>query len=278
MSRVLLILLSLCLCAAARAQQEGEVRAPFVTTPPEVVQRMLAIAGTGPGDTVYDLGSGDGRIPIAAAQRYGARGVGIELDADLVERSRQNAAAAGVAERTEFHVEDVLLADLSKASVVTIYLLPSLMARLAPRMLEELRPGTRVVTHAFVFPSWKPDRVEKVRVAGGSYGQAEESTVMLWVVPAQARGRYAAADAAGQWQLAVHQNFQQIEVEGTLGGQPLRIDAARLSGSAIEWSGSAETPQGTLPLRFAGRVSADRILGELRLGDRASAFAAFRQR
>ena len=265
----------------AGAQSEGEVRAPFVTTPAEVVERMLALAGTGPRDLVYDLGSGDGRIPIAAARRFGARGVGLELDPALVEKSRQAAREAGVAERTEFRVEDVLRADLAPASVVTIYLLPSLMAQLGPRLLYELKPGTRIVTHAFVFPSWKPDRVERVVLAERRFGQSDESTVMMWVVPAQARGRYGAVagpQPTGEGRLEIAQNFQEIEIEGSLAGQPLRFESARLSGNEITWSGSARTAQGDRPMRFSGRVLADRILGEMQLGSGAAVpFAALRQ-
>ena len=117
------------LAAAAAAGQETEWQPPFITTPPEVVERMLALARTGPGDLVVDLGSGDGRIVIAAAQKFGARGLGIELDATLVERSRQAARTGGVADKVSFVQGDVLVADISRASVVPIYLLPALMAR-----------------------------------------------------------------------------------------------------------------------------------------------------
>ena len=275
-SSALTLITLLCglLAGTAGAQSEGVVRAPFVTTPPEVVARMLALAGTGPGDTVYDLGSGDGRIPIAAARLHGARGVGLELDPALVEKSRAAATAAGVAERTEFRVEDVLAADLRPASVVTIYLLPSLMDRLSTRLLYEARPGTRIVTHAFAFPSWKPDKVETVKLPDSRYGRADQSTVMLWVVPAQARGRYRANDASGPWSFTIHQNFQEIELEARLGSAPLRIDAARLSGAEIEWRGSVELEGRPVAVSFRGRVSTDRMLGELQVGGQARPFAA----
>lgn len=125
---------------------------------------MLRLAGTGPSDVVMDLGSGDGRIVIAAARTFGARGIGIEIDARLVAQSRDLARRASVAERTEFLLEDIRKADLSKASVVTIYLLPFLIDQLQPRFLDELRPGTRIVTHAFGMVGWAPDRRETVRV------------------------------------------------------------------------------------------------------------------
>src|ERR1051325_7036291 len=123
-------------------------RAPFICTPDEVVPRMLELAGTRADDLVVDLGSGDGRIVIAAAKKFGARGLGIELDSALVEKSRENARRANVAERVSFVQGDVLATDISKATVVTVYLLPGLINRLQPRF-EQLPPGTRIVSHAF---------------------------------------------------------------------------------------------------------------------------------
>jgi precorrin-6B methylase 2 len=233
-------------------------RAPFITTPSEVVERMLRLAGTGPSDFVIDLGSGDGRIVIDAAGKFGARGLGIELEPRLVEQSRDNARRAGVAERVSFVRGDVLLADISQASVVTVYLLPSLIGRLQPRFLDELKPGTRVVTHAFHMTGWKPDRIEKMKVTGPREGQGDESTIFLWVVPAKARGLW----RSGDWQLRIHQNFQEIEIEARLNGRPIQVSAARLSGSDITWQA-----EGTL---FKGRIDGERIDGELSRDGRAS--------
>src|SRR5256885_2975340 len=132
----------LALATAAHAD-ENDWRVPFITTPGDVVERMLELAGTQSDDLVADLGSGDGRIVIAAARKYGARGLGIELDQKLVDESRENARKAGVADRVSFVQGDVLAADFSKASVVTVYLLPGLIGQLEPRFLSELKPGTR---------------------------------------------------------------------------------------------------------------------------------------
>ena len=201
--------------SAAPGQYDGIVAAPFVTTPSDVVDRMLALAGTGPTDYVVDLGSGDGRIVIAAAKKFGARSLGLELDPKLVALSRESARAAGVDGLAQFRVEDVLRADFSQATVVTVYLLPWLMAQLSPVFLDGLQPGARIVTHAFVFPSWKPDRIEKVRLAVPHPSQGDESTIFLWIVPAKARGAWRAASPGGDWRLQVDQNFQEIEVEET---------------------------------------------------------------
>jgi SAM-dependent methyltransferase len=231
--------------------QEGEQRPPFVTTPSEVVMRMLRLAGTAPADLVADLGSGDGRIVIAAAREFGARGLGIELDPGLVEKSRANAKAAAVADRVSFVHGDALLADISKASVVTVYLLPQLINRLQPRFLAELSPGTRIVSHAFAMTGWKPDGVETIRLAQRHQGQGDESMLYLWIVPASARGTW----QGGEWRFRIEQNFQQVDVEGARAGRAVPITDARLSGRDISWDAAGA--------RFRGRIDGARIVGEL---------------
>jgi SAM-dependent methyltransferase len=237
--------------AALACAQEGEQRAPFVTTPSDVVMRMLRLAGTGPADLVADLGSGDGRIVIAAAREFGAHGLGIELDPGLVEKSRANAKAAAVADRVSFVHGDVLLADISKASVVTVYLLPQLIERLQPRFLEELAPGSRIVSHAFAMRGWKPDRAETMRLAQHHPGQGDESTLYLWIVPASARGTW----QGGEWRLRIGQNFQEIEVDAAHGGRTVPVTGARLSGRDIAWDAAGAG--------FRGRIEAERMAGEL---------------
>jgi precorrin-6B methylase 2 len=235
-------------CFAVNAE-EGARTPPFITTPDEVVERMLELAGTHRGDLVVDLGSGDGRIVIAAARRFGARGLGIELDARLVERSRDEARRAQVADRVAFVHGDVLVSDISQASVVTVYLLPGLIDRLQPRFLGELEPGTRIVSHAFSMVGWKPDRVETVRLTQPHPGQGDESTLYLWIVPAEVRGLWHGAGS----QLKIHQNYQEIEIEGAT--------RASLSGRDISWEADGAN--------FRGRVEGDRISGELERNGRA---------
>jgi SAM-dependent methyltransferase len=234
---------------AGAAQAQDQEQAPFITTPSDVVVHMLRFAGAGPADLVADLGSGDGRIVIAAAKEFGARGLGIELDPKLVEESRRNAAAARVADRVRFVHGDVLRADFSKASVVTVYLLPSLINRLQPRLLDELEPGTRIVSHAFAMVGWAADRSQTMRISGRHAGQGDQSTLHLWVVPAKARGRW----AGDGWELLVHQNFQQVEVEARRDGKALPVTRPVLSGRALSFEVA-----GT---RFEGRVEAARIAG-----------------
>jgi len=248
---------ALFLALAAHAQ-DPEVRAPFITTPEDVVERMLALAGTGAADLVVDLGSGDGRIVIAAARLHGARGLGVDIDAKLVEISRDNARRAGVANLVEFQERDVLLTDLSRATIVTLYLLPSLIDRLQPKLLDELRPGARIVSHAFAMKGWKPDRVEKVRLRSPHLRQGDESTIYLWIVPARARGFW----RGGEWSLRVQQNFQEIEIEASAGGRTVPVTEARLEGTSISFSGAG--------FSFRGQVGANAITGEMTRAGRAS--------
>src|SRR5262245_44897326 len=214
---------------------------PFVTTPPEVVERMLQLAQVRPDDVVIDLGSGDGRIVLAAAQKFGARGVGIELDAELVAKSRESARIAKLEDKVSFVQGDVLVADISRASVVTLYLLPPLMVKLQPRFLTELAPGTRIVSHAFTMTGWPPDHREVVKVQLRHPAQGDDSRLHLWIVPAEVRGVW----RGGGQELRIQQNFQQIDVDGA--------SRARLSGRDISWVRNG--------VEFKGRVEGDRIVG-----------------
>ena len=230
--------------------EDTEGPTPFITTPDEVVERMLELAGTRADDVVMDLGSGDGRIVIAAAGKYGARAVGVELDERLVALSRENARRAGVQERASFEQGDVLATPLARASVVTVYLLPQLMGQLQVRFIDELKPGSRIVSHSFTMAGWKPDRAETMRIVRRHPGQGDESTLYLWIVPADVRGRWEAPD----FSLRINQNYQQLEIEGA--------SAAQLSGVEIAW----QSPSGS----FQGRVEGDRIRGNLVTADGAS--------
>ena len=167
----------LLLLGPAFAQSRGAAPdVPYIPTPQPVVEAMLKAAAVTPADVVYDLGSGDGRIVITAAKQYGARGVGIELDPALVTQARQHAAAAGVADRVRFVTQNLFDADLKPATVVTLYLLQSLNERLRPKLVRELRPGTRVVSHVFnMGPEWPPAQTLTV----------ERSRIFLWSIPAR---------------------------------------------------------------------------------------------
>ena len=146
----------------------------YVPTPQEVVDRMLTIAKVTKKDVIYDLGSGDGRIPITAAQKYGARGVGIDINPERIQEANENAKKAGVTARVKFLNQDLFTTDISEATVVTLYLLPELNVKLRPQLFKQLKPGTRIVSHAFDMGEWKPEQV--VQTQGGS-------TIYYWVIP-----------------------------------------------------------------------------------------------
>ena len=159
---------------AQDAPSENKKIVPFVPTPQEVVDKMIELGGVKKGDTHYDLGSGDGRIVISAAKK-GAKGVGFEIDPDLVKESQENIKKAGVENLAEIRHQDILTVDLSPASVVTMYLLPDVNLKLRPNVLSQMKPGSRVVSHAFDMGDWKPDKTEKIN----------GRTVYLWIVPAK---------------------------------------------------------------------------------------------
>jgi protein-L-isoaspartate O-methyltransferase len=162
--------------AATALSLSGQTLAPYVPSPPEVVERMLALAKVTKEDVVFDLGSGDGRIPITAAALYGARGVGIEIEPRLVGEAQARARAAGVAHLVEFRQADVLTSDISEATVVTLFLLSSSNARLRPMLTRQLKPGARIVSHAFSMgPGWPPDAVDRFTSPRG-----DEITLYLW--------------------------------------------------------------------------------------------------
>lgn len=181
--RSLLLFLALLLVAAVAAgAQETTVKkkdpdVPFVPTPERVVDEMLRMASVTNKDVLYDLGSGDGRIVITAAKRYGARGVGIDIDPERIREANENARKAGVTHLVKFIEGDIFQADISEATVVTLYLLPAVNLQLRPKLLRELRPGTRIVSHNYDMGDWQPQRTRRLQVNGS------EHVVYLWTVP-----------------------------------------------------------------------------------------------
>jgi cyclopropane fatty-acyl-phospholipid synthase-like methyltransferase len=182
--KLLVVLLTLAVANLAalnslRAQDsifENKKIVPYVPSPQYVVDKMIELAGVKPGDLVYDLGSGDGRIVITAARR-GAKAVGFEIDGDLVGESRANIKKAGVEALAEIHHQDILTVDFSAATVVTMYLLPDVNLQLKPNLLSQLKPGARIVSHSFSMGDWQADKIERV----------EGRTIYLWTIPAKAR-------------------------------------------------------------------------------------------
>ncbi len=210
---------------------------PFVVSPDNVTQEMLRIADVGPGDHVIDLGSGDGRIVILAARRFGATGLGVEIAPDLVARSQRSAQQAGVADRVAFRVQDLFATDLSAATVVTMYLLPEFNLRLRPRLLE-LKPGTRIVSHDWDLGDWAPDRTSVVEVPDKTVGREKSSRVHLWVVPARVEGLWCGTGLLQGSSMRLMQRYQTFEgtllhrgrerpLQGRIEGTQLRTSAGR---------------------------------------------------
>lgn len=154
---------------------------PFVPSPPHVVSKMIEVAEIKKGDILYDMGSGDGRIVIEAAKKYGIRGVGIDLNAELVEKARQNAKDEGVSHLVEFRAQDGLTVDISEATVVTLYMFKWFNNALKPK-LQKLKPGSRVVAHDFDIDDWKPTRIEYVKAPTDGSDYAESRTLYIWIV------------------------------------------------------------------------------------------------
>jgi ribosomal protein L11 methylase PrmA len=188
--RGLTLIVSLLLAAGPALALDGDTRAQiergernpdviFVPTPQEVVEDMLRLANVKQGDVLYDLGSGDGRIPVTAAKLYGVRAVGIDIDPERIREAQENARRNGVEHLVQFRMDDLFQADFRDATVITLYLLPDLNLKLRPRLLRELKPGTRIVSHQFDMGTWKPDK--KLESNG--------RTVYFWVIPESKRPR-----------------------------------------------------------------------------------------
>lgn len=175
----LLLLLLVAVPAPAQWDDQSYGDVPYVPTPPEVVDAMLELAGVNQNDIVYDLGCGDGRIVIAAAKKYNARAVGVDINPTRIQESEQNAREAGVTDKVRFVQGDLFKADIHEATVVTLYLLSSVNERLKPKLLKELKPGTRVVSHRFTMGDWKPEKETT----------ADTRPIYLWIVPGHANGK-----------------------------------------------------------------------------------------
>jgi hypothetical protein len=269
--RVLFALGALPLARYAQAAEDIEAKrtgGPYVPTPQVVVDEMLRMGKVGPDDFLVDLGSGDGVIVLTAATRLKTRGLGVDIDPRLVRLSNEEARRRGVADRAKFHVQDVFKTDISKATVVTMYLLPSMMSELQRKIFNELKPGTRVVSHDYHFGDWEADDQltwdvpEKEKING-----VPRATVYLWIVPAKVAGRWqlrVAAPAGEQrYELALRQSFQEVEglVTGP-GAKAVKLTPSRLQGERITFSFFA---RGERHL-FRGRVDGDAMEGAVQVG------------
>ena len=235
-------------CAELRARFPGP-HVLFIATPEGVSVEMLRLAAVTAQDVVFDLGSGDGRVVVAAARDFGARGVGVEIDPDLVAQSRDLAYGEGVTARTTFLWQDLFVTDLRGATVVTLYLRDDVNLRLRPKLLRELAPGSRVVSHDFDMGDWRPDRVQKVR------GPARNHTLYLWLVPADAAGIWRVRVGEREALLNLSQRYQTLGGSLTLDGRELALVDGRVAGDRLAFTAGA--------LAFSGRLAGDAIEGRV---------------
>jgi SAM-dependent methyltransferase len=226
----------------------------WVPTPEAVVDRMLRMARVGPKDFVIDLGSGDGRTVIMAAKKFGARAMGVEYNPDMVALSNENAAKAGIGGKVKFVKADLFETDFSQATVVTMYLLPNINMKLRPKILD-MRPGTRVVSHAFNMEDWQPDETATV----------EGRDAYLWIVPAKVAGHWKLAVPAGNgadtWEIALEQQFQKISGKAQRGDKSVNLTDARLRGTSIHFS---FVDGNGVKREFSGTAHGDRMEGTTR--------------
>jgi phospholipid N-methyltransferase len=255
------VALALAACAAAAAAQPAQKKDEFVPqvgqagkdviwvpTPDDLVERMLRMAQTTPNDFVIDLGSGDGRIAIAAAKKFNARSMGIEYNPDMVELSTRNASKEGVAGKAKFAKADIFETDFSQATVITMYLLPGLNIKLRQKLLD-MKPGTRIVSHQFNMDDWQPDETTNI----------DGRRAYFWLVPAKVQGTWRLSDG---FDLTLEQKYQMLEGTVKLGNVNAGLRDAKLAGDRISF---AFVDQGGVRRDFTGKVNGNTMEGTVKL-------------
>jgi SAM-dependent methyltransferase len=250
-------LLSFVMTAYALSAETPDVH--YVPTPQYVVNEMLEMAGINKNDIVYDLGCGDGRFVITAAAKFGARGIGIDIDPQRILDSQDNAIRAGVWDRVKFYEKNLFRTDISQATIVALYLLPELNLALRPKLFEELQPGTRIVSHDFDMKDWKPD----------DSGELGSSSYYLWIIP---------ADVAGKWRLnapplgldkdyplQITQKFQYVEITTDSKREGETISDEKLKGETISFLLIREKNRKKVAMHFKGRVKGNAMSGNVQV-------------
>jgi SAM-dependent methyltransferase len=262
-------LFSLAAAVSAQSWAWDDGTTPFVVSPDAVVERMLYLAQPKKGERLVDLGSGDGRIVIEAAKRFGAQGFGVDIDPRLVKLATENARRAGVESLARFEVKDLFETDLHGVDVVTMYLLPEVNRKLLPRLVDQLRPGARIVSHDYDLGLWPYDEMIELALAEKFVGPLGRSRIFLWVVPADVRGRWVAdlPELGGRWQFDVAQKFQVLEVDARVGGSQMVVRGARMRGDELHLAVSGLVGGKGYNLLFQGKVAGGGIEGNLRVSD-----------
>ena len=253
--------------SAPALSQEGRGDVVYVPTPQVVVDEMLTMAKIGPKDFLIDLGSGDGRIVITAAKKFGAQGFGVDLDSYLLKLAREGAQKEGVADRVRFVEENLFTTDLSKATVISSYLLPEMNLKLRPKILA-LKPGTRVVAHDYHMGDWYPDVQKDIPVPEKVVGTPGVSYIYMWYVPAKVAGTWQ-VNIAGQetpLEVAFDQFFQILEGNARAGANNVQL-RGRVTGEMLNFVTQAKGSPGGQRHEFNGHIAGDTMQGTVRIGE-----------
>ena len=240
---------------------------PYIPTPPEVAHAMLTLAGTGPDDVLYDLGSGDGRIVIAAARDFGVKkGVGIDLDQELIARAQKTAKREGLSDRADFRVADIFETDFGDATVLTLYLLEKINVQLRPRILSDLNPGTRVISHHFNMGDWTPD-AEKIE---------QQRHIYMWIVPADVSGIWSWSIDDQDYRLELAQKYQ--EVSGTLYSPEgaIELEGVKMRGDTLNFETNLQRNNTYVPISFEGTSAGNLIKATITINSQPHSIAAIR--
>jgi hypothetical protein len=254
------------LLGAAAAAAQGTV--PYVPTPQEVVDRMLDLGKVGRDDYLIDLGSGDGRIVVTAAKKFGTRGFGVDLNPQRIDEANENAREAGVSDKVAFYQRDLFQTDLTQATVITMYLLPQVNLELRPRLLD-LKPGTRIVSHDFSMNDWQPDQHVSMPAPDKYGGSGGTSDIYLWLVPAKVGGtwRWTLPLRGGEqrYELEARQSFQNVSGTVRVGTQKVQIQDARLAGDELTLAFTANVAGSPVRHVLTGKVAGDALDGDVQL-------------
>jgi SAM-dependent methyltransferase len=239
--------------------QDFKLDVPYVPTPTEVVEKMLTMAKVGKDDMLYDLGCGDGRIVITAAEKYGAKGIGVDLNPVRIAECKANAAKANVGDRVQFMQKDLFETSFKDASVLTLYLLPSVNLKLRPKILTELKPGSRVVSHDFSMGEWEADQTS------GIDGDLRSHTIYFWVVPANISGTWELTMKSGtgpsRYELVLEQKFQNVKGSVNKGKSSTPLMAFNLTGDKMKFAFEEKRKGELSTLLFEGKASGDTMEG-----------------
>lgn len=238
---------------------------PYVPTPQAVVDRMLDMARVTAQDYLIDLGSGDGRIVVTAAKKFGARGFGVDLNPVRISEANENARRNGVTDKVAFYQRNLFDTDLSQATVITMYLLPRVNLELRPKLLE-LKPGTRLVSHDFDMGDWKADAAVRMSAADKFSGAGGDSDVYFWLVPAKAggswRSQFPVSGKPQTYEFMFEQKYQVVSGTAQVNGRAVKIPDAKLRGAELTFSFTAEVNGAPVKHEFSGTVDGSRIIGQ----------------